>query len=90
MSDFFGNIDAPKTKIPLQKHEGGVVRNKKAGRPRRPNMERYIIKMDKALHAHLVHYANEHGLNKSAVISQAVRAFIVPYKSLVPDIPLNA
>ena len=77
MSDFFGNIDTTKAKIPLQKNEGEVVRKKKSGRPRRPNMERYIIKMDKSLHARLVHYANEHGLNKSAVISQAVRTFIV-------------
>ena len=58
MSDFFGNIDTTKAKIPLQKNEGGVVRKKKSGRPRRPNMERYIIKMDKSLHARLVHYAN--------------------------------
>lgn len=76
MSNPFGNIDTNKSKIPLQKNVDGVIKKKKAGRPRRPNMERYLIKMDKTLHAQLTQYANEQGLNKSAVISQAVRAFI--------------
>ena len=76
MSNPFGNIDTDKSKIPLQKNVNGVIQKKKAGRPRRPNMERYLIKMDKALHAQLVEYANSQGMNKSAVISQAVRTLI--------------
>lgn len=76
MSNPFGNIDAKKSDIPLQKNVDGIIQKKKAGRPRRPNMGRYLIKMDKTLHAQLTQYANEQGLNKSAVISQAVRTFI--------------
>lgn len=76
MSNPFGNIDTNKSKIPLQKNVDGVIQKKKAGRPRRPNMERYLIKMDKTLHAQLVEYANSQGMNKSAVISQAVRTLI--------------
>jgi len=76
MSNPFGNIDTNKSKIPLQKNVAGVIQKKKAGRPRRPNMERYLIKMDKALHSQLVEYANSQGMNKSAVISQAVRTLI--------------
>lgn len=76
MNDFFSHVDTPATKLPLQKKEGGIVQRKKAGRPRRPNMARYLIKMDRALHARLAHYADTHGLNKSAVITQAVHAFL--------------
>ena len=76
MSNPFGNIDATKSKIPLQKNVNGVIKKKKAGRPKRPNMGRYLIKMDKTLHVQLAQYADEQGLNKSAVISQAVRTFI--------------
>ena len=89
MNNPFGSIDTKKRKISLQKKVDGVIKKKKAGRPRRPNMERYIIKMDKTLHAQLVQYVNEHGLNKSAVISQAVRAFIAPSKSYGNPMPLN-
>ena len=76
MNNPFGNIDTSKTRIPLQKNKDGVVEKKKPGRPRRPNMGCYLIKMDKTLHAQLAQFANEYGINKSAVISQAVRAFI--------------
>jgi hypothetical protein len=78
MSNPFGSIDTKITSIPLQKKIDGVIKRKKAGRPRRPNMERYLIKMDRSLHAQLSRYADENGLNKSAVISQAVHAFIAP------------
>lgn len=76
MSNPFVNIDTKKSEIPLQQNVGGVIKQKQAGRPRRPNMGRYLIKMDKTLHAQLVHYANEHGVNKSSVISQAVRTLL--------------
>ena len=81
MSNPFSDIDTNKTKIPLQKSVDGIIKKKKAGRPRRPNMGRYIFKMDKSLHAQLVQFSDEHGMNKSAVASQAVRAFITPSKS---------
>lgn len=80
MSNPFGNIDTKKSEIPLQKNVEGVIQKKQAGRPKRPNMARYLIKMDKTLHAQLSEYANEQGLNKSAVISQAVRTFITSSK----------
>ena len=73
MDNPFGNIDTDKAKIPLQKREEGVVKKKKVGRPKRPNMVPYLIKMDKALHARLVQFAQEYGMNKSAVITKAVR-----------------
>jgi hypothetical protein len=76
MSNPFSNIDTKKSHIPLQKNVNGSIEKKKAGRPQRPNMERYIIKMDKSLHAQLIQYANSQGINKSAAITQAVRKLI--------------
>ena len=78
MSNPFSNIDTNQSNIPLQKNVNGSIEKKKAGRPNRPNMERYIIKMDKSLHAKLVQYANSQGINKSAVLTQAVRNLITP------------
>lgn len=78
MSNLFASIDTEKSETPLQKKVDGKVIKKRAGRPKRPNMERYIIKMDKALHGQLVAFANEQGMNKSAVITQAVRTLISP------------
>ena len=76
MNNPFSDIDTNKTRVPLQKNEEGVIRKKKAGRPRRPNMARYLIKMDKTLHAQLAQFAGEYGMNKSAIIAQAVRDFM--------------
>ncbi len=36
------------------------------------NMKSYLIKMDKIIHSQLAKYANKQGMNKSAVITQAV------------------
>ena len=38
-------------KIPLQKMEEGKVRKKKVGRPKKPDMEYAMIRLDKMLHA---------------------------------------
>jgi len=76
MNNPFNNVDTKVSEIPLQKSQGGVIKKKGAGRPRRPNMACYLIRMDKSLHAQLSRYATDMGLNKSAVISQAVRTYI--------------
>ena len=72
MNNPFVDIDNKKSKIPLQKKVDGLVKKKQAGRPRKPNMKSYLIKMDKIIHSQLAKYANKQGMNKSAVITQAV------------------
>ena len=71
----FQNINKTQASIPLQEQREGLIIKKKAGRPLRPNMGKYLIKMDKALHRKLADYAEALGTSNSFVISQALRQY---------------
>ena len=64
-----------KGSTPLQKSQGRVVARKGSGRPARPNMESFSIRMDKNLHAQLSQDAASMDLSKSAFISRAVQIY---------------
>ncbi len=72
----FSNIDVSKAKVPLQEKKEGKIIRKKAGRPKRPNMQSYLIKMDKGLHKQISDFAADSEMNKSAVISMAIKDFL--------------
>ncbi len=76
MKNPFKNIDTKGNKVPMQKKVGNSIVKKGAGRPVKPNMGKYLIKMDKVLHNKLLMHANSKGLNKSAVITVAVSEYL--------------
>ena len=61
---------------PLQEEVGKKISTKKAGRPKKPNMGKYLIKMDKILHKKLMNRAEEMGCSRSFIISQALRSHL--------------
>ena len=72
----FENIHKKNNEVSLQQAsftntQKIVVKKKKAGRPRKPNMDVFQIRMDKSLHAKLNRYALKRG-GPSAVIADAV------------------
>ncbi len=76
MSNPFSNVDVQKAKIPLQERKNGKIIKKKAGRPKSPNMQSYLIKMDKGLNKQISDFAVKLQINKSAAISMAVREML--------------
>ncbi len=76
MKNPFQNIDVKENKISVQKKVGSNIVKKGAGRPKKPNMGKYLIKMDKVLHSELTKYAESIGLNKSAVITTAILQYL--------------
>lgn len=71
----FQNINQKQASISLQEHCEQAIVRKKIGRPIRPNMGKYLIKMDKGLHTKLSKYAEELGINNSFIISKALKEF---------------
>lgn len=71
----FQNINQKQASISLQEHCEQAIVRKKIGRPLRPNMSKYLIKMDKGLHAKLSKYAEELGVSNSFIISKALKEF---------------
>jgi len=85
MSNPFSNVDVDKAKIPLQQSKNGKIIKKKAGRPKSPNMQSYLIKMDKGLHRQISNFATNLHINKSAAISMAVRELLKKKSSVDPN-----
>ena len=72
----FDNIENKIKRAPTQKGTGGKVAAKKAGRPPKPNMKKYIFKVDELQHAKLVKKAQNIGMNKSAVINMLIHRWL--------------
>lgn len=71
--NIFSNIDTAKNKIKLQQDEGKTIEVKKRGRPRRPNMVKKLIKVDKVLYQQLTKLANEQNTSIAHLISVGIR-----------------
>ena len=69
-------FDKKRKTAPTQERIGSVVVRKKAGRPPKPNMKRYIFKLDFMLQKRLSDYAQKMHMSKSAVVGQALDAFL--------------
>lgn len=72
----YKNIRKQKSSVaPLQEVRNSVVSKRKRGRPKRDNMKRYTIKMDKFLYEKIMHRAEEIGRSNSFIISEGVRLY---------------
>lgn len=60
---------------PLQIRDEYVVAKPMRGRPRKPNMKKYMIKMDMSLHKQLVKRAEEKGCSRSCIIAESLRSY---------------
>ena len=70
-----------KSVAPLQKLENKEIKKQKRGRPRRENMARFSIKMDKILHQKIRLVAKELGTSNSFIISEGARKYLKEYKN---------
>ena len=71
----FQNINIKEAEISLQQISGNTVISKKKGRPQRPNMKKYLIKLDTVLNTQVTDEAAKLGTSRSFVISQALRQY---------------
>ena len=69
-------LDKKRLKVSLQEQDGDKVEAKKRGRPAKPNMVRFVIKMDETLKNNLAQYARTQGVPMSSVISIAIRRLL--------------
>ena len=71
----FENINIKAAKIGLQKVTKGAVRKASRGRPPRPNVSNFLIRLDRGLHAKVRSEATKMDCSNSFVISQALRKY---------------
>ena len=82
----FENIKAKKDHLAkLQEATQKGITKRRKGRPRRPNMHTYCIKMDKALHAKVTQKAQQLHTTNSFIISYALRKFFKEKELLLID-----
>ncbi len=72
----FGNINKSINTISLQKREGQKVVKKKAGRPRKPHMKVFQIRLNKVLFAHLKNFCENEHQGISSTIAHAVKQYL--------------
>ena len=73
-------VDTPQNATPRQNDQDTLISKRKAGRPTKPNMKRYDLKLDAGIHAQLLRYAASTFSSKSAVVNQALREFFYTHK----------
>lgn len=71
----FQNIKVRSSEIAMQQVSDNTVVKKKRGRPARPNMKEYLIKLDIALNEQTVREAERLGTSKSFIIAQGLRMY---------------
>lgn len=78
----YKNIRKTKKAVaPLQETKKGAVKKRSKGRPTRPNMKRYTIKMDINLHERISIMSEKIGTSISFLINQSVRAYLKKHKN---------
>ena len=54
----------------------GVIKRGR-GRPKKPNMKQFTIRMEASIHNNLKEYASNSGENTSSIIQRVIREFLI-------------
>ena len=74
MKNIFDEVDLSKSSIKMQQPvSDGSIGKKVTGRPKRPNMVKKIIKVDRYLYKRLAKRAEEEDTTIAAIISRALK-----------------
>ena len=78
----YNNIRKKKHAVaPHQNMVKEVVKKRGPGRPRRDNMKKITIKMDKVLYEKVIVRANKMGTSASFIIGEGTRCYLSKYKN---------
>lgn len=72
----FEDLEKKIEATPIQGDKKGKVQKKKAGRKPKPNMGKFIFKMDKIRHKKLKEKAKNLGADKSAIVNMLVQEWL--------------
>ncbi len=71
----FQNIKNSASRIAIQQEINNTITKKGRGRPPRPNMGKFLIKLDKILHKKIEKKAAMLGTSNSFIIAEALRFY---------------